>query len=76
MVLHDALHSPCPPTHPLTSYPLTFHPPHADLVVLHDALDFGQCHLSLGVPMGGRYATVDSLDALRAMPWSEQAPLR
>lgn len=23
-----------------------------DLIVLHDALDFGHCYLSLGVPMG------------------------
>lgn len=25
-----------------------------DLLVVHDALDFGHCHLGLGVPMGGR----------------------
>ena len=29
-----------------------------DLVVVHDALDFGHCHLALGVPMGGRFAGV------------------
>ena len=50
--------------------------PPADIVILHDALDFGQCHLGLGVPMGGRFADVNSLEELRAMPWSEQAPLR
>lgn len=44
--------------------------------MLHDALDFGQCHLALGVPSLGRFAGVNSLDQLRAMPWSEQAPLR
>ena len=47
-----------------------------DLVVLHDALGFGHCHLALGVPMTGRFAAIDSLDKLRAMPWSEAAPLR
>ncbi|EFN55677.1 hypothetical protein CHLNCDRAFT_133913 [Chlorella variabilis] len=47
-----------------------------DVVVLHDALDFGQCHLALGVPTGGRFAAINSLEELRSMPWSEQAPLR
>ncbi|KAL4436781.1 hypothetical protein ABPG75_003920 [Micractinium tetrahymenae] len=47
-----------------------------DVIILHDALDFGQCHLALGVPMGGRFAAVNTLEELRAMPWSEQAPLR
>ncbi|KAL4423297.1 hypothetical protein ABPG77_004566 [Micractinium sp. CCAP 211/92] len=47
-----------------------------DVVILHDALDFGQCHLALGVPMGGRFADINSLEELRAMTWSEQAPLR
>ena len=36
-----------------------------DLIVLHDALDFGHCHLGLGIPMGGRYADINSLDDLR-----------
>lgn len=48
-----------------------------DLVVLHDALGFGGCHLGLGVPTGGRYAGVDTLDALLAMPdWTPATPLR
>jgi ATP phosphoribosyltransferase len=47
-----------------------------DLVVMHDALGFGQCHLALGIPATGRFAGIDSLDALRAMPWSETSPLR
>ena len=48
-----------------------------DLVVLHDALGFGGCHLGLGIPVGGRFAGVDSLDALRAMPdWTAATPLR
>lgn len=45
-------------------------------MVLHDALDFGQCHLALGVPMSGRFAHVADIDALRAMPWSAAEPLR
>jgi ATP phosphoribosyltransferase len=48
-----------------------------DLIVLHDALDFGHCHLGLGVPTGGRFAGVHSLQELREMPeWSEATPLR
>jgi ATP phosphoribosyltransferase len=47
-----------------------------DIVILHDRLDFGQCHLALGVPMGGQFASIDNLEQLRAMPWSEQTPLR
>lgn len=29
-----------------------------DLIVVHDALDFGHCHLGLGVPQGGNFAEV------------------
>lgn len=48
-----------------------------DLVVVHDALDFGHCHLGLGVPMGGKFADISTLDQLRNMPeWSESNPLR
>lgn len=36
-----------------------------DLIVLHEALNFGRCHLGLGVPMHGRFAGVNSLDDLR-----------
>ncbi len=32
-----------------------------DLIVLHDALDFGHCHLGLGVPTSGRFSDVNSL---------------
>lgn len=51
---------------------------HGDLVVLHDALGFGGCHLGLGVPAGeGRFADVDSLDDLLSMPdWTPETPLR
>ena len=48
-----------------------------DLVVVHDALDFGHCHLGLGVPMGGKFADINTLDQLHSMPeWSESNPLR
>ena len=36
-----------------------------DLIVLHDALGFGKCHLGLGVPMGGRFTDVHTLEDLR-----------
>mmetsp|Transcript_6000 Transcript_6000/g.15978 ORF Transcript_6000/g.15978 Transcript_6000/m.15978 type:complete len:437 (+) Transcript_6000:31-1341(+) len=48
-----------------------------DLIVVHDALDFGQCKLALGVPMTGKFAGVDSLEALCSMPqWTPETPLR
>lgn len=47
-----------------------------DLVVIHDALDFGQCKLALGVPTGGAFADVQSVSDLQRMGWSETAPLR
>ena len=48
-----------------------------DLIVLHDALGFGGCHLGLGVPTGGRFADVATLDQLLAMPdWTPATPLR
>ena len=50
---------------------------HGDLVILHDALGFGGCHLGLGVPTGGRFAGVDTLDQLLSMPdWTPETPLR
>lgn len=48
-----------------------------DLVVLHDALGFGGCHLGLGIPTGGRFTDINSLDALLSMPdWTPSTPLR
>ena len=50
---------------------------HGDLVILHDALGFGGCHLGLGVPTGGRFAGIDTLDQLLSMPdWTPETPLR
>ena len=39
---------------------LSHHDP--DLVGVHDALDFGHCHLGLGVPMGGKFAGLTLID--------------
>lgn len=39
-----------------------------DLIVLHDALNFGHCHLGLGIPTGGRFADINDIDALRVRP--------
>ena len=47
-----------------------------DLVVVHDGLRFGQCHLALGVPTTGRVAGVETLDDLRARFDRAEAPLR
>ena len=37
-----------------------------ELVVVHNALNFGQCYLALGVPTGGRYSEVNNLDVSAA----------
>jgi ATP phosphoribosyltransferase len=48
-----------------------------DLVVVHDALDFGQCHLSLAVPKGGIFENIHSVEDMAKMPeWTEEKPLR
>lgn len=47
-----------------------------DLVVVHNALNFGYCKLALGVPVAGDYANVSTLDDLKCMGWSESRPLR
>jgi len=48
-----------------------------DLIVVHDALEFGHCKLALGIPMTGKFAGVNSLEALCSMPqWTPETPLR
>eukprot|EP00958_Prasinococcus_capsulatus_P018544 scaffold2175_cov381-Prasinococcus_capsulatus_cf.AAC.19 len=48
-----------------------------NLVIVHDKLDFGHCFLALGVPMGGEYANINSVEELKAMPcWTPETPLR
>lgn len=36
------------------------------LIILHESLDFGKCHLGLGIPTGGRFADIHSLQDLKA----------
>lgn len=49
----------------------------SEVVVVHDALGFGGCHLGLGIPTSGKFANIDSMEQLRSMPeWSETNPLR
>lgn len=53
-----------------------------DLVVIHDALNFGHCHLSLGIPNTMPYADISTFDELRSMQlaggkrWTSTTPLR
>ncbi|CAD7695781.1 unnamed protein product [Ostreobium quekettii] len=48
-----------------------------DLIVVHDALDFGHCKLALGIPTSGAFADISTLEQLKKMPqWSESRPLR
>lgn len=44
--------------------------------MIHEALNFGHCHLALGVPSTGRFAAIDNLEQLRDMGWTEEQPLR
>lgn len=49
----------------------------SDLVVVHEALNFGHCHLALGVPAGGKFTDISTLEQLRDMPcWTSETPLR
>lgn len=36
------------------------------LIVLHDSLDFGKCHLGLGIPTRGQFADITTLEELKA----------
>ncbi|GJM98448.1 hypothetical protein PR202_ga15462 [Eleusine coracana subsp. coracana] len=48
-----------------------------DLIVVHDALEFGHCRLSLAVPKEGIFENINSLKGLQEMPiWTEERPLR
>ncbi|KAJ0974893.1 hypothetical protein J5N97_016858 [Dioscorea zingiberensis] len=48
-----------------------------DLVLIHDELDFGHCHLSIAVPQYGIFENVNSMRELAQMPhWTEERPLR
>jgi len=45
-----------------------------DLLVVHDALGFGQCHLAVAVPQG--WDEVNSMADLAALGWTAERPLR
>lgn len=48
-----------------------------DLIIVHDALGFGKCHLSIAVPTYGIFDSVTTLSELAAMPhWTAERPLR
>ncbi|CAM6039455.1 unnamed protein product [Sphagnum compactum] len=48
-----------------------------DLIVIHDALGYGECHLAVGVPTYGIFENISSISQLAAMPqWTEDRPLR
>lgn len=48
-----------------------------DLILVHDALDYGDCRLSLAIPQYGIYENVNSLKELAQMPqWTPERPLR
>lgn len=47
-----------------------------ELLIIHDQLGYGKCHLALGVPATGKFAAVNTVDELKNMGWSADKPLR
>nr|XP_019705263.1 ATP phosphoribosyltransferase, chloroplastic isoform X2 [Elaeis guineensis] len=48
-----------------------------DLVVVHDALEYGACRLSLAIPKYGIFENINTLHELAQMPqWTAERPLR
>ncbi|KAL3515694.1 hypothetical protein ACH5RR_022596 [Cinchona calisaya] len=48
-----------------------------DLIIIHDALEFGDCRLSLAIPKYGIFENVNSIKDLAEMPqWTPERPLR
>ncbi|XP_011087698.1 ATP phosphoribosyltransferase 2, chloroplastic-like [Sesamum indicum] len=48
-----------------------------DLIIVHDALEYGDCRLSLAIPNYGIFENVNSLKELAQMPqWTTERPLR
>ncbi|KAK4801752.1 hypothetical protein SAY86_022239 [Trapa natans] len=48
-----------------------------DLIIVHDALEYGDCHLSLAIPQLGLFENVNSMKDLVEMPqWTKENPLR
>ncbi|KAK7387471.1 hypothetical protein VNO78_28303 [Psophocarpus tetragonolobus] len=48
-----------------------------DLIIVHEALEYGDCRLSLAIPQYGIFENVNSLEELANMSqWTEEKPLR
>ncbi|KAJ8767744.1 hypothetical protein K2173_020684 [Erythroxylum novogranatense] len=48
-----------------------------DLIIVHDALEYGDCRLSLAIPKYGIFENVTSIRDLAQMPqWTAERPLR
>ncbi|XP_022935037.1 ATP phosphoribosyltransferase 1, chloroplastic-like isoform X2 [Cucurbita pepo subsp. pepo] len=48
-----------------------------DLIVVHEALEYGDCRLSLAIPKYGIFENINSIRDLAQMPqWTEEKPLR
>lgn len=48
-----------------------------DLIIVHDALEYGDCRLSLAIPKYGIFENINSLRELAQMPqWTAEKPLR
>ncbi|KAE8708510.1 ATP phosphoribosyltransferase 2 [Hibiscus syriacus] len=48
-----------------------------DLIIVHDALEYGDCRLSLAIPKYGIFENINSLQELSRMPqWTIEKPLR
>ncbi|XP_018835559.1 ATP phosphoribosyltransferase 2, chloroplastic isoform X1 [Juglans regia] len=48
-----------------------------DLILVHDALEYGDCHLSIAIPKYGIFENINSLKELGEMPqWTDKKPLR
>lgn len=48
-----------------------------DLIVVHEALEYGDCRLSLAIPKYGIFENIHSLEELAKMSqWTEERPLR
>ncbi|CAI9786178.1 unnamed protein product [Fraxinus pennsylvanica] len=48
-----------------------------DLILVHEALDYGDCRLSVAIPKYGIFENINSLQELAQMPqWTPERPLR
>lgn len=48
-----------------------------DLIIVHEALGYGDCHLSLAIPQYGIFENINSMRELAEMPqWTADRPLR